>query len=56
VGKLRASSREGIVCNRVTLEKLAKAKATGEYVPDGWGVVNDLDLRYFDYTHLYQGD
>jgi hypothetical protein len=48
--------REGIVCNRVTLEKLAKAKVTGQYVPDGWGVVNELDLRYFDYTHLYQGD
>jgi hypothetical protein len=48
--------REGIACNRDTLARLAKAKATGQYVPEGWGVINDLDLRYFDYQHMYQGD
>lgn len=47
--------QEGIACNRVTLKRLAESKRTGMYHPDGWGVVNEVDLSYWQYEHISGG-
>jgi hypothetical protein len=47
--------QEGIACNRVTLKALAAAKAEKNFMPEGWGVVNDCDLAYWAYEHVSGG-